>query len=406
MSYNNRGENRGEEKVFSVNENNSKLFSSYPTKEELKLLKLRHDDPESYIREVSKYRKKKRNQKSLLKGVGIGAASGSVIIPSSIYLFDPSSRHLFDTPVDTAISTATSAALGSIAGGVAGGIKEIYDKAKYGSKRKTKKEMKEIALENRLKNEDPQKYKRVKSEQKDVIRVAEGDMTEKDFKEKYGHKPKTKVYSVTMTENELKLFSEFLEQREFDAYYSPDLNRAINGYDSEHHVTYVDSKGNISEFDKAMIGARGNAVGGMNVAGGLETAGGEISQGISDAGNSIGYGVKDGLDNMSKGIKTGATALGAGIAAAGIAGAYSRIKAAKIQAKRNKEKAEEKYKTSNESDFNLEKKAEENDRRLKKKDPKEYKRVKSERKDVLKVIDGKMSENKFKEKYGHKPEII
>ena len=41
--------------------------------------------------------------------------------------------------------------------------------------------------------ENPKEYKRLKSEQKDTISVMEGKMTKKEFKEKYGHKPNTKI---------------------------------------------------------------------------------------------------------------------------------------------------------------------------------------------------------------------
>ena len=139
-----------------------------------------------------------------------------------------------------------------------------------------------------------------------------------------------RIYSVTMTGDELRLFSEFLEQKLYDYHKWYDIDDMLIGGNPTNH-SFLERDGKLSEFDKTIIQGRGNF-----------WAGQAAGNGARDGGEHI----KDGLDNVSKGVKTGAMALGAGIAAAGIAGAYSRVKAAKIQAKKNKEAAEERYKTS------------------------------------------------------------
>ena len=140
-----------------------------------------------------------------------------------------------------------------------------------------------------------------------------------------------RIYSVTMTENELRLFSEFLEQREFEEKYrtvtDTKVDQVIRGkehfdYDPGYHPE-----------ESGVYGVR------PEIAGGMASARGSYLAGET---------VKAGLDNVSKGVKTAGIGLGAGIALAGAAGAYSRIKAAKLAAKRHKEEAEKKYKTSDE----------------------------------------------------------
>ena len=107
---------------------------------------------------------------------------------------------------------------------------------------------------------------------------------------------KKRIYSVTMTEEELKLFSEFLEQRNF-------INVDIN----------LDGKlpESISRMSQSM-----ENLGSMS----------EVKEGMSNLGRGItsaGYSIEGGLGKLGAG-------LGLGIGVAGISGAYSRIKAAKL----------------------------------------------------------------------------
>ena len=113
-----------------------------------------------------------------------------------------------------------------------------------------------------------------------------------------------RIYSVTMTGNELRLFSEFLKQKNFI-----DVNLDVN----------------TNELTGSL----------NNLSGSLEDSTHNIHTGLNNLGSSLG----GGLGKLGLG-------LGLGIGTAGIAGAYSRVKAAKLAAKRNKEEAEERYKTS------------------------------------------------------------
>ena len=141
-------------------------------------------------------------------------------------------------------------------------------------------------------------------------------------------KKKMKLYSVEMTETELRMFSEFLEQKEFEEKYrhisDTRVDQVIRGkehfdYDPGYHPEESGVYGVRPEIAGGMVSARGSYLAGERI--------------------------KDGLDNVSKGVKTAGIGIGAGIALAGAAGAYSRLKEAKRKDKESKEKAEKKYKT-------------------------------------------------------------
>ena len=183
-----------EERVYSVTmtEEELKLFSEfleqreYSKEEELKLKKLRYEDPDQYIKEVVKYRNKKRSGagKKIAAGASIGIVGG--LLESQAdgdFVYDWSNY-----PQSCIGGLATRAAVtGSLGLG-----KHIYDNIKYRPE-KTEKDINNVKEEKKLKKENPKEYERLKSEQKDTISVMEGKMTKKTFKEKHGHRPNTKI---------------------------------------------------------------------------------------------------------------------------------------------------------------------------------------------------------------------
>ena len=146
-----------------------------------------------------------------------------------------------------------------------------------------------------------------------------------------------------MTEEELSLFSEFLEQKLYNSHKWYEVDDMLIGGNSTDHQ-FIERDGRVSEFDKAIIQGRGNFWAGQAAGNGARDGGEHIKNGLIYTGDSI----ENGLDTASRGIKHAGIALGSGIALAGAAGAYSRVKAAKLADKRNKEEAESKYKTSKE----------------------------------------------------------
>ena len=197
-----------------------------------------------------------------------------------------------------------------------------------------------------------------------------------------------KTYSVTMTETELKLFSEFLEERSYADKYEEERLLRLRFEDPDKYLeevrqyrknTRTKSKWeeDLDRRDSKRIGKYlGTAVGAVGgaIAAGLGTDS-KLGAGAGAAlgafvGNKIGKGIGSGVGK----VKTVSTRV------------HDHYH---LDPKKNKEDADE---------IRAEKK-------LAKEDPKAYKSLVNKHEDNLKVLDGEMTKADFKAKYGHSPKM-
>lgn len=195
-------------KTYSVTmtENELKLFSEFLEKtfsdkyEEERLLRLRFEDPDKYLEEVRHYRNNTRTKSkweedldrrdSKRIGKYIGTAVGTIggAIAAGI-------------GSESAVGAAAGGALGGFLGNKIGkGIGSGVGKVKTVSTRvhdhyhldpkKNKEDADEIRAEKKLAKEDQKAYKSLMKKHEDNLRVIDGEMTQDDFKAKYGHNPK------------------------------------------------------------------------------------------------------------------------------------------------------------------------------------------------------------------------
>ena len=196
-----------------------------------------------------------------------------------------------------------------------------------------------------------------------------------------------RTYSVTMTENEFKLFSEFLEKTFSDKYEEERLLR-LRFEDPDKYLEevrhYRNNTRTKSKWEEDLdrrdskrigkyIGTAVGTIGGAIAAGiGSESAVGAAAGGALGGfiGNKIGKGIGSGVGK----VKTVSTRV------------HDHYH---LDPKKNKEDADE---------IRAEKK-------LAKEDPKAYKSLMKKHEDNLRVIDGEMTQDDFQAKYGHNPKM-
>ena len=158
----------------------------YSKKEEKYLKQLRYENPDKYLEEVRKYRDEKR----------AGGLVGSLAHP----FVARGIGNIAGAAVGAAEEGLAGAAIGTVSGGLAGlgagvltgGAQAIHAGIKY-SKKKTIQDSQEIIKEKELKRSNPEKYERMKEEQKDTVAYMNNMISKSDFKKKWGHKPNTKI---------------------------------------------------------------------------------------------------------------------------------------------------------------------------------------------------------------------
>lgn len=193
-----------------------------------------------------------------------------------------------------------------------------------------------------------------------------------------------RVFSVTMTEDELRLFSEFLEQREYSKEEEIELKK-LRYEDPDQYLKEVEKYRETKRSVGRDAISKGLALGAVT----LGTVS-SIGQGrYNMQGGSGIFGRRDTSDIFDGVIPVGVTgALGGsalGVLGGGIVNGITKIRY-------------NKGKDRNDQVSVLQEK------RLKKEDPKEYQRIKSEQEDTIRVMEGKMTKKEFKKKHGHRPD--
>lgn len=200
------------ERLFSVTmtEDELRLFSEFLEEktfgdkyEEERILRLRFEDPDKYLEEARNYRKNtrtkskweedldRRDSKRIGKYIGtavgtIGGALGAGI------------------GTESALGAAVGGAIGGLAGNrvgagigaVTGTVSTVARRTKdhfHLSPKKNKEDEDEIKGEKKLKKTDPKAYNSLKKMHKDNLSVLDGEMTSKEFKDKWGQKPRTSL---------------------------------------------------------------------------------------------------------------------------------------------------------------------------------------------------------------------
>lgn len=208
-----------EERIYSVTmtEDELRLFSEFLEQrgfadkhEEQRLLKLRYEDPDKYLEQVREYRKNQKmrskweedlDRRDYRRKVGAAAAAlGAVGGISTAYDWHDADGNLQEgtgKPIGGALLGAAALyPVGLLAGRVSQSAvstaKRILDNRKY-SPKKTAQDEAEIKEEKRLKDNNPEAYDQIKQRQADNIKVIDKEMTKKEFKEKWGKRPRTKL---------------------------------------------------------------------------------------------------------------------------------------------------------------------------------------------------------------------
>lgn len=171
--------------------------------EEERILRLRFEDPDKYLEEARNYRNNTRTKSkweedldrrdSKRVGKYIGTAVGTIggALGAGI---------------------GTESALGAVVGGALGGLagNKIGSGIGYGvgtvstvsrrtkdhfhlDPKKNKEDEDEVRGEKKLKERDPEAYKSLKKMHKDNLSVLDGEMTPSEFKNKWGHNPRTSL---------------------------------------------------------------------------------------------------------------------------------------------------------------------------------------------------------------------